>query len=113
MAEPELSNEDRDRIGESVQIKAKLESVLRTMIPSATEHQIDTLSHDLADLWDLSQQHTRNIAKILHLTEEDGRRNLDEILSDVLYGHVQELEYHAASLKSTLPGIIEYLSPKS
>ncbi|MFY9559948.1 MAG: hypothetical protein WAQ52_06925 [Terriglobales bacterium] len=113
MDKPELSSEDRERIRKSAQLKVKLEKVLEAVIPSATDDEVDSLSHDLTDLWDLAQQHNEKIAEVLLLGGPEHQQKLDEILSDLLYGDVTELEYHIESLKKTLPKIIERLSSET
>jgi hypothetical protein len=113
LEKPELSNADRDRIRKSAQIKVRLEAVLQSIIPEVAEDEVDSLSHDLADLWDIGQQHAKRIDRVVQLKGLDGRRELDEILSDLLYGDITELEYHIESLKKTLPKIIERLTSET
>lgn len=112
MEKPELSSADRDRVQKSADLMVKLEKALSSIMPAANEDEIGSLSHDLADLWSLAQQHTARIERILRLPV-DSRSELDELLSDLLYGDITELEYHLESLKKSLPGIIENLSTKS
>jgi hypothetical protein len=47
---PELSSEDLERIRKIAELKLKLERVLEAIIPSANEEEVDSLSHDIADL---------------------------------------------------------------
>lgn len=85
MDKPELSSADRERIQNSAQLKVKLETVLQVVLQSATGDEIDSLSHDLADFWDLGQQHNERIARILSFKGLENRYELDEILSELLY----------------------------
>ena len=108
-AKYELNKEDLERVHKSAQVKVDLEKVLESVVPSLGEDQVDALSHDLADVLDVLHKHAERVQNILQLKGEQDRQQLDDFLSDLLYGDITELEYHIDSLKNTLPEILRQL----
>jgi hypothetical protein len=95
---------------QSAQLKLQLEKIFRALLPNATEDEIDAVSHDLADWWEIGQRHARRIEAIIQAAALTDRKEVAEQLSDLQYGDLSaEVPWHIESMQKYLTNIIEQL----
>ena len=105
----QLSEEDRKRTAETVQKIERLAVILKSVMPEASDDEIGTTAHDIADYWELSVRHQERMEQLLQLEGRGDRQKLADLLGDLVYGDVMELKYHSESMETTLPRVITRL----
>jgi flagellin-specific chaperone FliS len=102
---------------QDVQVSAdrinRLVRIFQGVIPAISGDEAGTLAHDLSDLYDLSRAHQERVDRILQLGNVEQREELNDLLSDLLYGDLFELKYHVESLDTSLSAVVKHLDPKS
>jgi hypothetical protein len=107
-----LTPEEHKRVAEIAEKMHSLGDVIKKVAPDLGDEECGTLSHNLADLWDIARKHCERVDAILKLKGPDDRKKLGELLDDLFYGDIEgELPYHLESMRETLPAIIERLHP--
>jgi hypothetical protein len=93
---------NRSRIRRNVKLSARLRKVLAAASPSSTMNLISGIAVDLADFWEIGEEHRRRIKQLLNMQFPKDKKRFENMLYDFEIRLVIHAEWHAKHLKKFL-----------
>lgn len=93
---------DQTLIRRNVRLSARLCNVLGAASPNSTVDLVSGIAVDLADFWEIGEEHRQRVKKLLNMKFPKDRKRLEEMLYELDIRLVMHAEWHAKHLKKRL-----------
>jgi hypothetical protein len=95
-------NIDKNAIRQNLKRSNSLLKILSTASPKSSKDLLSGIAVDLADFWDIANEHQRRVAEMSKMRFPKDKRRFENMLYELEIGLVIHAEYHAKFLKRRL-----------
>ena len=93
---------NRNLIDRNIRLSARLRKVLMAASPESSKNLISGIAVDLADFWEIGDEHRRRIKQLLSMQFPKDKKRFEDMLYDFEIRLVIHAEWHAKHLKKFL-----------
>jgi hypothetical protein len=93
---------DRNLIRKNVKLSKNLNKALTAVSPRSTEHLRSGIAVDLADFWEIGEEHRRRVKELCGMRFPKDKERFIDMLYEFEVRLVIHAEYHAKLLKGRL-----------
>jgi hypothetical protein len=97
-------------IAKNGKLARRLSESLKTASPNSSEDLITGIAVDLADFWEIGEEHKRVLKKLLRMRFPKDKKRFENVLCEIDIRLVLHAEWHARALKIRLKKLRQDLS---